>query len=77
VKNYLAGFCHDPILKSDNVGKVGDTGAKGQVTEQEGQGDSKPEGGDSGGGGDENNSDENGDAVMLEKPRCVDLGVKY
>lgn len=71
VKNYLAGFCHDPILKLDNIGKVGDTWDKGQTVVQDGQGDMKIEGGaEDVGAGD--NSDENGDAVILEKPSALD-----
>ena len=73
VRNYLEGFANDPVLKIDNIGKV--TGGKApasQEVKQEGQGDvsvsdeGKSE--EAAGAGDDN-SDENGDAVLLEKPR--------
>lgn len=63
VRNYLAGFANDPVLKIDNVGKVGSP-------HQEGQGDVKVKAEEASGNGEEN-SDENGDAVLLEKPRSV------
>ncbi|XP_070203159.1 mitochondrial import receptor subunit TOM70-like isoform X2 [Littorina saxatilis] len=64
VRNYLAGFANDPVLKIDNVGKVGSP-------HQEGQGDVKVKAEEASGNGEEN-SDENGDAVLLEKPSALD-----
>ena len=76
MRNYFAGFANDPVLKVDNVGKVGDDApAPGEDVKQEGQGDVEVKDkaaveGQSTVGTDEN-SDENGDAVLLEKPRWV------
>ncbi|XP_076438657.1 mitochondrial import receptor subunit TOM70-like [Babylonia areolata] len=88
VRNYLAGFANDPVMKLPNVGKVGEEeeeeGAKTptptQQGPQEGQGDVQKEGDGGGaegegevkGEGGDDNSDENGDAVMVEKPSALD-----
>ena len=56
VRNYLEGFANDPVLKISNIGKVG---------EGEGDGGKAVEGA----AGGHDNADENGDAVLLEKPR--------
>ena len=72
MRNYLEGFANDPVLKIENIGKVGGDTSASEEVKQEGQGDVKvkEEGGaEEEARPDDENSDENGDVVMLEKPR--------
>nr|KAG5706748.1 hypothetical protein BaRGS_007251 [Batillaria attramentaria] len=70
VKNYLAGFANDPILRVGNVGKVETEVSSGVKVKQEPQVQVKQEPAEVGAG--DENSDENGDAVLLEKPSAFD-----